>query len=293
MHTLTSVVDDLYYFALNVTECVASFLYKQWLIYLGRTAEGMNIEAEVVEEDSGVDEPQTFKSMDALMSEKAQVLKAELSVTTMYINASDVALFKDPTYTYDGALTLLPFGTGVTVHDMKGRWADVTAYGQRGWVLRDVLVEHTHATLPLFHVGTEYNVDDPDTVCVRALIRDEFSCGRIEYPLQAGEYVLYRIMRDGKRIVWPNVRPRVPGEWHTILKGAPGIHIGVFPKVGTIMEYSNEDGVGHLAYVESLLADWTITISEANHPDNGRYSERTLTRDEWHEYRPVFIEVRN
>ena len=98
-------------------------------------------------------------------------------------------------------------------------------------------------------------------------------------------------MRRGIRIAWPEVRPRTPGSWHTILRGLPGVHVGVLPKQGMIIEYTEENDIGHLAYVEAVFPDGTITISEANHPHGGIYNERSLSRETWRSLQPLFIEV--
>ena len=145
---------------------------------------------------------------------------------------------------------------------------------------------------PEFRIGQENSVDHPNTAHVRAILGDTFSIGRSEFPLQAGEYALYRLWKKGIRIEWPTIRPRVPGLWHKILKGTPKIHVGVTPKAGSIMEYMLNNDVGHLAYVEAVFPDNTIAISEVNFPDSGIYNERELTKEEWKELRPVFISTR-
>ena len=57
------------------------------------------------------------------------------------------------------------------------------------------------------------------------------------------------------------------------------------------MEYLFENEVGHLTYVEAVFPDTTIAISEVNFPDSGMYNERQLTKEEWKEFKPVFISV--
>jgi surface antigen len=75
------------------------------------------------------------------------------------------------------------------------------------------------------------------------------------------------------------------------LRGTPGIHIGIMPKTGSIMEYMLQNDIGHLAYVEAVFPDERITLSEVNNPDHGIYNERTLTKEEWQALNPVFIQV--
>lgn len=51
------------------------------------------------------------------------------------------------------------------------------------------------------------------------------------------------------------------------------------------------DEVGHVAYVEAVFPDDTITISEVNFPDSGIYNERSLLKEEWKSLKPVFIQI--
>lgn len=57
------------------------------------------------------------------------------------------------------------------------------------------------------------------------------------------------------------------------------------------MEYLTEDDTGHVAYVESVFPDGTITISEIGPWKDGVYGERSLAQEMWRELKPVFIEV--
>lgn len=211
--------------------------------------------------------------------------------TVMYALARETSLYKDPTIGFDSRVAIIPYGELVLVMEPQGRFYRVVWEDYEGWVLKDDLADRAGRVYPEFIQGQENSVDHPNTAHVRALINDAFGLGQSEFPLQAGEYVLYRLMRRGIRIEWPEVRPRTPGSWHTILRGLPGVHVGVLPKQGMIIEYTEENDIGHLAYVEAVFPDGTITISEANHPHGGIYNERSLSRDTWRSLQPLFIEV--
>jgi hypothetical protein len=173
--------------------------------------------------------------------------------------------------------------------EARGRFYRVTWGEYEGWVLREDVVDRAIRVYPDFIIGQENSVDHPNTAHVRTILQDIFGLGRSEFALQSGEYVLYRLWKRGIRLEWPDVRPRVPGLWHKILKGRPGIHIGMTPRVGSIMECMIDNDMGHLAYVEAVFPDMTITISEVNYPDSGIYNERELQKDAWKEMKPVFI----
>jgi hypothetical protein len=197
----------------------------------------------------------------------------------------------NPTKEFDTVTHELPYGTMTMVLEEKGRFARVSVDGMEGWALRDDLLDRAAFVYPEFIVGGENNADDPNTLRLRAVIGDVFHGGEAEFPLQAGEYVYYKLVRKGLKIEWPQVYPRTPGRWHVILKRVPSASIGVIPKVGSIMEYTQANEIGHLAYVEAVFPDESVVLSEANYPDRGMYNERTLTKEEWTAQNPVFIQV--
>lgn len=210
----------------------------------------------------------------------------------MYAGAPRVPVYKNPTIEFDAQIGTLPFGAMVMAGEPKGRFHYVTWNAVAGWVLQDDLADRAANIYPSFIKGKENLVDDPNTAQIRAIIDDVFGLSRSQFPLQAGEYILYRLKKRGLSIEWPLVRPRMPGMWHELLKGVRGIHISLFPRVGAIMEYTLPNDVGQLAYVEAVFPDGTISISEVNNPDSGIYDEREYAKDAWKELKPVFIEVR-
>ena len=244
------------------------------------------------------EEPTRESSKDLSLSERVASGESHTPTlvrgknTVMYAATKETPLYNGPTIAFDSCKTTIPYGALVLVVEPAGRFYRVIWDTHEGWVLKEHLADRASMVYPEFVHGEENSVDHTNTARVRALIRDEFGLGNSEFSLQAGEYVLYRLMRRGVRIVWPNDHvSRAPGSWHTILRGAPHIHIGVMPRVGSILEYADEHGMGHVAYVEAVFPDSMIAISEANFPHSGIYSERTLAKDVWRALRPVFIEV--
>lgn len=231
--------------------------------------------------------PSTFKSIAEVLETVGRPEKN----TIMYTGGQSIPLYKQPTVEFDGILARIPYGAMVMVLEGRGRWSRVLYGKEEGFVLRDELVDRASGVYPDFTIGERNESDDPNTLKVRACIEDEFGGGAADVPLQASEYVLYKLYRKGKKIDWPDVRPRTSGRWHEILKGSQHVHMGIAPKEGFIMEYTQSDGEGHVAYIETVLLDETISISEANYPEDGIYNERILTKEEWRELHPVFIEV--
>jgi hypothetical protein len=242
------------------------------------------------------DQTPTFKTVSEILRTKPIAQTTHPADTTsrsmiMYTSNADVPLYTNPTIEFDTQLDTIPYGEMLMVLDAKGRFYKVAWNERIGWILKDDVVDRSAHAYPEFSIGKENLAHDANTIHIRAMLGDMFSATRAELPLQAGEYVSYKLLKKNIRISWPHVRPRTPGRWHQILRGVPNVHIGVMPKVGAIIEYVQDDDVGHVAVVESVLPDDTLVLSEANYPDSGRYNERTLTKEEWKELRPVFIEV--
>ncbi len=236
-------------------------------------------------------ETPTFKSVSSVLAHETREAILGDKNTVMYVGTNEAPLYMKPTQEFDTCLGSLSYGDMVMVLEQRGRWARVIFKELSGWILREDLVDRAAYVYPEFILGEENDVDDPNTIRVRAFSGDVFGGGKVAFPLQAGEYVLYRLRRKGQSIMWPEIRPRVPGMWHTILKGVDGIRMSMVPKAGSVMEYVFKDEVGHLAYVEAVFPDETVHVSEVNYPDRGIYNERMITKEEWRELHPVFIEV--
>jgi hypothetical protein len=245
-------------------------------------------------DDKALETPQieeSFKSVGEILGAEAHTAPLVEKNTVMYANTVRVPVFKNPTVEWDGVIGEIPYGEMVIVLEPRGRFYRVMWQTTEGWVFRDDIADRAMRVHPAFVVGEENSVDAINTIHVRAILGDVFGMGRSEFPLQAGEYVLYKLWKKGLRILWPSIRPRTPGLWHKILRGVEKVHIGVTPKMGALMEYTTDVDMGHLAYVEAIFPDNTITVSEANFPDSGIYNERELREGEWKELKPVFITV--
>lgn len=251
-------------------------------------------EAEHVEEEVVTEAVPTFRTVqEVLSSGKEEKISESLmgSHTIVYVANISAPLYKNPTMEFDTRIGTIPYGEMAMMLEPRGRFLKVAWNTLEGWVLREDVVDRAAHIYPEFVVGEENSVDHPNTAHVRAILGDVFGIGHSEFALQAGEYVLYKLWRKNIRIEWPSVRPRVPGLWHKILRGIPHIQMSVTPKVGSVMEYMLTNDMGHVAYVEAVFPDNTIALSEANYPDSGIYSERQLTKEEWKELRPVFIQL--
>jgi hypothetical protein len=182
----------------------------------------------------------------------------------------------------------LPFGAMVVAVDTHDGWVRIFYAGTEGYVELADVVDRAAFVHPRFTIGEAHEAHDPATERVRAMIEDIFSYGEGSLPLQAEEYVLYKLRRNSKVPLWPQVRPRTAGSWANILRHTAGVSLESLPSPRSVLEYTSDEK-GHLAFVEAVFPDDTIQISEANWPDRGMYSERVLVREEWQKLAPTFI----
>ncbi len=222
------------------------------------------------------------------LEDKPPALIPKAEASAIVIN-NQAKIFTAPAFTLDGVITKVPYGAVVDVFQTQNRWFKISYHGTIGWMLREDLVEELK--VPQFKLGVFYSADNETTISVRRELDDEFAGGLAQLPLTAEEYVSYRLKRQGVNVPWGKERPRLAGTWQNLLKGRSGAHIGITPKTGSVMETIEDSTFGHLAYIEAVYPDQSILISEFGYPELGQYSERTLPKAEWIEWRPVFIEI--
>lgn len=295
MNVLIAVIEDLLSFALSPF----SSLFRSETpsrassdITPKAGAEEVLKELDELLEEAGeehIEEVSTFRSTADLLGDSVPV--GTEKNTVMYIGGAETPVFTHPTHELDGVIARLSYGTMLILLENKGRWSKVVHDGVTGWVLREELVDRAAYVYPDFTVGAKNEVDDPNTIRLRAMISDEYAGATAHLSLQSGEYIHYKLMRKGLTIPWKDERPRTPGKWHMFLKGRNGVVIGVRPKTGAILEYTMPNGLGHLTFVEAVFPDETVHVSEVNYPDDGIYNERVMTKEEWLELGPVFIQI--
>ena len=208
-----------------------------------------------------------------------------------YVYVSEAYLYVLPTRTFDGVLKRLPYGTSLEILSRQGNWFHVIVGELRGWLMVDAITEVAADLYPTFQVAVLYDAAHAVTTKVRTLIQDAFHTVQLDLPLQDSEYVTYKLSRKSRTIPWGTERPRLSGSWQKLLKGLPGVHIGVHPKTGSVMESIRPNNTGHVSYVDSVFPDGSIAVSGVGEFDEGMYYEKTLAKEEWVEFRPVFIEI--
>ncbi len=236
----------------------------------------------------------------SVVSHESVPLQSALQKNTVMYTASYATPVRTAPDSYamrDVVCAVLPYGSMVMVLEVSGAWARISSGVHTGWVAIEDLALKAADVYPAFRIGEAQLADDPNTVRVRAIIDDAFGAGDLDLPLQAEEYVLYRLYKRGAKIAWPPIRPRMPGRWHAILKDNTRVTSGATPRAGALMEFlmeSEGDGegiAGHIALVEAVYPDETIQISEVNWPNKGIYNERVLALEEWQALNPVFLVI--
>ncbi len=211
--------------------------------------------------------------------------------TEAFVTVEKAQVFNRPVFTYDGVIKKLSYAAKVSVLGYEGRFARIFLGDATGWILKDEISSHAEDVLPKLHQAEIYSANHPDTQKLRKLIEDEFFAAELFLPLQAVEFVTYKLFQAKHKIVWPGVRPRMAGSWQNILKGQLGIQIGVLPKTGAIIEFTKADGVGFVGYTKAVHIDETIIIEGVGRLIEGEYREELMSKVEWQEWRPVWIAV--
>lgn len=301
MRLIIAVAQDLFGFAYKSLFRGANKADSSDIMYLNGPVEIDETDEHVLPQDlyhsdgyeSFVDvyEKETAEYADEEVFEKPQKPRRRQKNTVMYSASIDVPLRSGPRVDTDNTYKLLPYGSMVMVLEFKDEWARVMHGELKGWIHVDDLEDSAAHVYPQFSIGEANDIDDPNTIRLRAIINDEFGAGDIGLSLQAEEYILYKLFRRGIEIKWPDIRPRTPGKWSEIFKGVEGVTISSIPKMHTVMEITHPDEMtrGHVAYVEAVYPDGSVQISEANWPEGGIYNERVLVQEEWQQLVPMFL----
>lgn len=280
MNTLIAVIKDLWDFLLTFSDTSKVTANKSESLSLPSPEKKHNIQ----------------KSKEAVQEALPIVVKNSFEVSGMYAEKAYVVsdracLYSRPVLAYDGVITKISYGQQVLVSSFQGRFASVVCGDKSGWILKDEITNSYADIYPDFQTGEIYSLKHPDTKKLRKIINDDFFANDLFMPLQEVEFVTYRLLKDGHHISWPDVRPRVSGNWQNILKGRSGIQIGITPKTGSIIEYTKADGTGWLGYTKAVHIDDTIVIEGVGRLIEGEYREEKFSTEEWHEWRPVWISV--
>ncbi len=144
----------------------------------------------------------------------------------------------------------------------------------------------------VFEAELSYLFNHPNTIKIREIIKDEFGGGKNNWDLQCTEYVQYKLQQIGITIQWPIKSGRDGGRWADIFEKYKIYKVSDVPKLGCAVSFKERHGAyGHIAFVEEILENEAIKISEANFPDSGKYSERTLPKPQWQDkYKGRFID---
>lgn len=279
MQVLLAVVEDLYTFATSLLFGWRQQEQPRETLYLAAKTDVLkDTDPEPIVGNDGV-------QTDVPLTEDGLPQKN----TIVYAAQALVPLTTVPEDAADTVIDTLAYGDMVMMLEAGEEWSYVAAGNKKGYVRTSNLAHRAAAVYPEFVVGAENGPRATNTVRVRSLIKDEFSANLSHIPLQAHEYVYYKLRRKGITIAWPDIRPRTPGTWVRILSTLPEVRLSAEPTVGSVMEVAPQDGKAHLAYVERVIDRDSIVVSEADWPERGIYNERTLTRTEWERNAPVFI----
>lgn len=213
----------------------------------------------------------------------------------LYAKVKNLRFRKDPTTT-DAKNIINELVEGQELVFVDGPWLRVKVGNQEGWVHADYVSDEAPALL--LRQGVPNLAKDALTVALRKEINDEYGGGKNGWELQCTEYVTYRVKSKlGVTINWPVKSGRNGGKWGAIFQKHGPYKVSAMPTAGTAMSFTTGisanqavNEIGHVAFVEEVLPNEAIKISEANWPRNGMYNERVLTKAEWRDkYKAQFV----
>lgn len=226
----------------------------------------------------------------------------------LYIKEKGVRFRKSPdTSNSENIISNLLQGQELILID--GPWMKVKLGDKEGWVHGDYITEaNPNPTSAIqqainFVVGSANLVDNPLVAAVRKIINDEFGGGRDGDHLNCTEYIQYRVKtKFGIDIKWPVKAGRNGGKWADIFQQYGLYKILTEPQINCAMCFTAgistnpaTNAIGHIAFVEDVLPDGSVKISEANWPPpgqapQGQYSERTIPKEKWqNQYKARFV----
>ncbi|MCA9354537.1 MAG: hypothetical protein KC877_03395 [Candidatus Kaiserbacteria bacterium] len=209
---------------------------------------------------------------------------------TAFVSIPELSCLARPKPGFDLQLGSFHYGDTVSVLKREPDFSLVFTPQLEGWVQSGALSEDERQVFPQLVQDHIYHATHEATVAIRRVLRDACGGGVMDLPLQSLEYALYELSRRGIVVPWPQLRPRIPGQWQQLLRGVPRVRIDVEPRTGAILEHAPEAVErGFLGYVEAVHPDDSIVLRSVGRDIDGEYIVETLMRDEWREWRPVFI----
>lgn len=208
-----------------------------------------------------------------------------------YVSVVSACVYTRPVVAFDECTFVVPYATTLKVDRHEGRFSHVSHAGQVGWILKDEVTQVRTDIFPVCTPGVTYDAYHGTTIAIRRLINDEFRAGELFLPLQSVEYVTYKLLQQGRPIMWPNERPREPGTWHRLLRGLRGIQTDSTPHTGAIMEWY-EGSEGCVAYTDIVRPNGSVVVSYVATTPEGQCIEREMTPADYHGKGALWIQIK-
>jgi len=218
-----------------------------------------------------------------------------------YIKEDGVRFRRSPEIT-EGAKLL---SQGQEIEFVDGPWVKAKLGDEEGWVHTDYITEINPNPAQVIQQIILFIKDQTNlaggeiTNTVRKIINDEYGGGINNWELQCTEYVTYRIKtKIGIDIKWPVKTGRNGGKWWKIFQDAGLYKILSEPQINCAMCFTagiSQDAaineIGHVAFIEEVLMDGSVKVSEANWPHDGIYNERLISKSDWqNKYKAHFVD---
>ena len=210
-----------------------------------------------------------------------QIIPLKNYPNKVFITTKALNVRSTPNVASNNILSQLIYGEEIEPIALENGWYKINYQNSIGWISAEFT--HNADEKPAdgvinFVIGAPNDPKSQNATIIRQTISDEFGGGKNSWDLQCVEYVHYKIKNLGCNIEWPVKSGRDGGKWAAIFSTQGKYSVSENPTVGCAMSFTALPGYGHVAFVEDVLTDGTIKISEANWPGNGKYNERILCK---------------
>jgi len=142
------------------------------------------------------------------------------------------------------------------------------------------------------HTGTLYTAASAQTLQIRQQLMQHDPQLAQTGNLSIIEWLLYAIAIQTNSVSLLALRMSPLGRWHQTVKGLSDVRVEVEPTTGALMEWTDQEHIGHAGLVVRLAPDSQITLGRISDIPSGTYTEEAMTETVWRELRPVFTRFR-
>lgn len=220
--------------------------------------------------------------MENICASCGQIIPQKKYPTTVFVTTKALNVrLSTSSLSKENIIGSLSYGEEVQPLAFENGWYKIKYQGSDSWIsaeyTHDIIEKPIDGNINL-QIGIPNDSKSQNTILIRKIINDEFGGEKNNWDLQCVEYVQYKIKNLGCNIDWPVKSGRNGGKWAEIFAAQGKYSVTDEPFTSCAMSFTRLPGYGHISFIEDVLLDGSVKISEANWPGNGKYNERTVNK---------------